>query len=260
MNLPETNKSLGQHWLTDVEVLDGICELAGVSADDTVLEVGPGAGTLTDHLSKRAQKVIAVEYDTHLVPSLRKKYEGSNVDIIADDILRFDLRSMPAGYKVVANIPYYLTSNLVRTLLESENPPESITLLIQKEVAERIAAESGQMSVLAVSVQFYCQVEVGDVVPAAMFTPPPKVDSQVIKMTVRPEPLFKDVDSKKFFRLVKAGFSEKRKMLRSSLSGGLQIPKPEVEDLLAKAKINQNKRAQELSLQDWHQLYSNIDS
>lgn len=252
--LPLTKKHLGQHWLTDLPSLEYICELANVTANDTVLEVGPGAGTLTEVLAKKAGKVIAVEYDQQLALPLAARFAGSNVQIVPDDILQFDTTQLPQKYKVVANIPYYLTSHLLRRLLESTNPPHSLTLLVQKEVAERIAAKPGKMSVLSVSVQFYCQVELGDVVPAAMFTPPPKVDSQVIKLTYRATPLFKDVDAKVFFKLVKAGFSERRKKLRSSLAGGLQINKPEAEKLLDRASISPDARAQELSLDEWNAL------
>lgn len=255
-NLPFAKKSLGQHWLRDEFILDYIVDFAEVTGQDTVLEVGPGVGTLTAHLASKAHKVIAVEFDETLAGKLADTYRGSNVTVVQEDILKFDLRKLPNPYKVVANIPYYLTSNLVRVMLESENPPSHLVLLVQKEVAERIAAKPGSMSVLSVSVQFYCDTVLGDVVGADFFTPPPKVDSQVIKMVYRPQPLFPGVDSKVFFRLVKAGFSEKRKKLRSSLSGGLRIAKPEAETLLEKAGIDPNKRAQELSLTDWYALYT----
>ncbi len=225
-------------------------------AHDTVLEVGPGPGTLTAVLANHAGKVVAVEYDQTLALKLAARYGGTNVKVVPDDILQFDTSQLPAGYKVVANIPYYLTSNLLRVLLESANPPSSLTLLVQKEVAERIAAAPGKLSLLAVSVQFYCEVSLGEVVPAHLFTPPPKVDSQVIKLVYRHAPLFNDVDTTQFFRIVKAGFSERRKKLRSSLSGGLQMGKPEAEELLQKAGIDPNSRAQELSLEQWYALYN----
>ncbi len=250
-----TKKRLGQHWLSDRSTLEDIVDFANVSQPDTVLEVGPGLGTLTEHIKKRAGKVIAVEYDDELSLPLSAKYANTNVTVIPDDILQFDLGTLPKNYKVVANIPYYLTSNLLRRLLESKNPPLSMTMLVQKEVAERIAAKPGAMSVLAVSVQFYCDVTLGPVVQAHLFTPPPKVDSQVIKLDYRNKPLFENVDTKQFFDIVKAGFSERRKKLRSSLSGGLGIEKSQAEELLEKASIDPNKRAQELSLDEWKSLY-----
>ena len=156
----------------------------------------------------------------------------------------------------MANIPYYLTSNLLRVLSESPNPPAVIALLIQKEVAERVAAEPGDMSILSVTTQYYYQASLDMIVPAELFTPPPKVDSQIIKLVRRATPLFGDLDVPQYFRLVKAGFAQRRKKLRSSLSAGLHIEKSEVEKLLDQAGIDPNARPQELSLEQWHALYS----
>ena len=174
--------------------------------------------------------------------------------IVTEDILQFDLTKLPKGYKVVANIPYYLTSKLIRDLCESANPFSQAALLVQKEVAERVAAEPGALSILGVSTQFFCSVGLGPVVPAELFTPPPKVDSQILMLDYR-GPRFSDVDTTKYFQLIKAGFSERRKKLRSSLSGGLHISKQAASDLLEHAAINPDARAQELSLDDWHGLY-----
>jgi 16S rRNA (adenine1518-N6/adenine1519-N6)-dimethyltransferase len=158
----------------------------------------------------------------------------------------------------VANIPYYLTSNLLRVLAESANPPSIIALLVQKEVAERVAAEPGDMSLLSVSVQLNYTAELGQVVRAELFTPPPKVDSQIIKLVRRPAPLFEGLEYKQFFRVVKAGFSQRRKKLRSSLSAGLRISKPAVTELLEAAGVDPNARPQELSLEQWHAIYQQI--
>jgi 16S rRNA (adenine1518-N6/adenine1519-N6)-dimethyltransferase len=178
-----------------------------------------------------------------------------NLVVVSQDILSFDLSELPAGYKVVANIPYYLTSNLIRVLCESPTVFSDAALLIQKEVAERVVAKPGQMSLLSVSAQYYCEVALGSFVPARLFTPPPKVDSQVLELHRRPEPLFPDVDDKQFFRIVKAGFSQKRKTLVNSLSAGLSISKDQAREMLAAAKIAENTRAQALSLQQWYELY-----
>jgi 16S rRNA (adenine1518-N6/adenine1519-N6)-dimethyltransferase len=186
---------------------------------------------------------------------LPQRIQSSSLTVKQQDILSFDYTSLPADYKVVANIPYYLTSNLIRVLSETSNQPSVAVLLIQKEVAERVAAQPGAMSLLSVTAQFYWQTGVGPIIPAELFTPPPKVDSQILILERRPEPLFPDVDTTRFFRLVKAGFSERRKMLRSSLSGGMHISKPDAESLLKKAGIDPNLRAQALSLKDWHKLY-----
>lgn len=254
-----TKKSLGQHWLFDVDSLEAMTAAAEVRAADLVLEVGPGLGTLTEVLLKKDANIVAVEFDKELAKKLIIQGEtlsqGLSLKVVNEDILTFDLTSLPKNYKVCANIPYYLTSNLIRRLLESDNPPAVMALLIQKEVAERIATKPGEMSILAVATQFYAEVKLCELVPAELFTPPPKVDSQIIQIKRRESPLFPDVDTKQFFKLVRAGFSEKRKKLRSSLSGGLQISKLEADEFLKKANISPDARAQELSLEQWHNLY-----
>lgn len=260
MNSPTPNKSLGQHWLHDELSLTAMVEAGEVTPQDVVVEIGPGLGTLTTYLVQNAKQVIALEYDRNLARQLPARVKVDNLEVIHADCLTFDYSKLPSGYKVVANIPYYLTSNLLRTLSESSNPPSVIAFLVQKEVAERVAAVPGDMSLLSVSVQLYYQATLADLVPAILFTPPPKVDSQIIKLVRRPEPLFKDLDSEKFFRIVKAGFSQRRKKLRSSLSAGLRISKDQAEELLGAAGIDPGKRPQELSMQQWHQLYSHYDS
>lgn len=248
-------KSLGQHWLYDEATLQAICDSAEVGATDTVLEVGPGLGTLTAQLLQRAERVVAVEFDTTLAATLPAKFPGAALQVVEQDILSFDLGTLPSGYKVVANIPYYLTSNLIRVLCESPNPFSIAAILIQKEVAERVVAKPGQMSLLSVSAQFYCEASLGVFVGKELFTPPPKVDSQVLVLKRRLEPLFEGVDTKQFFRIVKAGFSQKRKTLVNSLSGGLAISKDEARSLCDAADIPSNQRAQALSLEDWYALY-----
>jgi 16S rRNA (adenine1518-N6/adenine1519-N6)-dimethyltransferase len=155
----------------------------------------------------------------------------------------------------VANIPYYLTSNLLRILCEAPNHFSQAALLIQKEVAERVCAQPGDMSILSVSVQFYCQTSLGKLVPAALFTPPPKVDSQILQLTFRQQPLFPDVDVKLYFRIVKAGFAQRRKTLLNSLSSGLHLSRDDTTKLLEKSGISASTRAQNLSLDQWHDLY-----
>lgn len=259
-------KSLGQHWLHDAPTLDAIVTAAGVQAGDAVLEVGPGLGTLTLRLLHRGASVTAVEFDATLAAGLLRNLENleggaidpaiiNNLTVVQRDILQFDLTTLPSGYKVVANIPYYLTSNLIRVLCESSNPFSTAAILIQKEVAERVAAEPGDTSILSVSAQYYCEVSLSTVVPAALFTPPPKVDSQVLVLRRRMRPLFAEVDTRTFFHLVKAGFSQKRKTLVNALSGGLAISKEDARQLLTTAGIPENTRAQALSLDDWHKLY-----
>ncbi len=246
------NKNLGQHWLYDEIVLEAVADSAQVESGDCVLEIGPGLGTLTKILLEKGATVIAVEKDEALASRLKK---SQSLTVVESDILQFDLTELPAGYKVAANIPYYLTSPLIRKLLESENQPAAIGLLIQKEVAERIVAKPGAMSILSVSVQYYADVSLGAVVPADLFDPPPKVDSQIISIKPNDQPAF-EANPEKLFRLVKAGFGEKRKKLHNSLSGGLQLDKEITRKLLDKAQLDPNIRAQELSIYDWERLYN----
>ncbi len=247
-------KSLGQHWLKDRDVLVGIAEEAGISSDDTVLEIGPGLGTLTSELLRRAKKVVAVELDSELAAKLPGQFPGKELEVVNQDILSFDLRTLPKDYVVVANVPYYITSKIIKALTTATNKPRTIVLLIQKEVAERLVATPGDMSILAISAQIYAETYLGDVVPAALFTPPPKVDSQVVILQVRPTALVSDQDEKEFFRVVKAGFVAKRKKLRSSLSSGLRMSKEQVDELLVPLGISPDDRAEDLSIQNWIDL------
>lgn len=248
------NKSLGQHWLHDRGILEAIAELAELQPHDTVLEIGPGLGTLTSELLRRADSVTAVEFDPELARKLPGQFPGKNLSVIHDDILQFALDELPVGYKVVANVPYYITSKIVEKLMTAKNKPAIAVLLVQKEVAERIAAKPGDMSILAVSAQIFAEAELGVEVPKAYFTPPPKVDSQVVILRTRPEPLVPAEDERALFRVVKAGFSAKRKKLRSSISAGLAISKPAAEELLRHASINPDSRAEDLSIDDWLRL------
>ena len=251
----EAKKSLGQHWLHDSLSLEAMCVAADIQQGDTVLEIGPGTGELTEKLLNYGAHVIALEIDERLHDELRQRFrQQSSFQLVAGDIRTYDLTQLPTSYKIAANIPYYLTSHLLRILSESPHPPDRAALLVQKEVAERVVADPGDMSLLSVTMQFYWQVSLGAVVPKSLFVPPPKVDSQVLVLERRTEPLFA-VDVQLFFRLVKAGYSARRKKLRSSLAGGLCLGKPAVEQLLKSVDISADVRAQELSLEQWHQLY-----
>jgi len=254
-----TKKSLGQHWLQDQTSLVAMCQATAVSKEDTVLEIGPGPGALTAQLVQRAKQVIAVEFDEALARDLPKRVPATNLTVVHQDIMRFDLGQLPPNYKIAANIPYYLTSNLLRLLCETPNHFSQAALLIQKEVAERVCAQPGDTSLLSVSVQFYCQTSLGVVVPAKLFTPPPKVDSQILKLTYRNKPLFPGVDPKHFFRIVKAGFSQRRKTLLNSLSAGLHLSREETIALLQAASIPPATRAQSLSLEQWAALYQHAN-
>ena len=257
------NKSLGQHWLHDRDILASIAAAAELKPSDTVLEIGPGLGTLTSELLRSKAAVEAVEFDPELARKLPGQFPGKKLDVTNQDILQYDLSKLPTGYKVVANVPYYITSKIVQKLMTSSNRPVISVLLVQKEVAERIAAEPGDMSVLALSAQIYAEAELGPLVGAEYFTPPPKVDSQVVILRARQSPLITKADEKLFFRLVKAGFSAKRKKLRSSLSGGLAISKPLAEKILERAGLSPDSRAEDLAVADWNKLlaaYSQINS
>lgn len=247
-------KELGQHWLTDRLILSAIADAAEIEQKDTVLEIGPGLGTLTSELLKRAWKVVAVEFDRDLASKLPGQFPGKNLIVMNEDILSYDLSTLPANYVVVANVPYYITSKIVQKLMTAENKPRIAVLLVQKEVAQRIAAEPGDMSILAISAQVYAQAQLGIEVPKQYFTPPPKVDSQVVILKTREVPLVAPEDEKAFFRMVKAGFSAKRKKLRSSLAAGLGMEKTEAETLLTSKDISPGLRAEDLSIEQWKLL------
>lgn len=246
------DKTLGQHWLFDEATLSRIVELAELDSSSTVLEIGPGLGTLTKKLLATEANVVAVEFDERLIVELKRVYSSPNFRLLQADIREFDLTSLPKGYIVCANIPYYLTSYILRSLSESSNRPKRAILLVQKEVAERVAAEQGNHSILSIAVQIYAEATTHDLVPAKYFSPPPKVDSQLLKLTYYDAP--KVDNPEQVMSMVRAGFSSPRKKLRSSLSAGLQIEVSEADTLLDKATIDSSRRAQTLTIAEWEQL------
>lgn len=248
-------KSLGQHWLYDKAVLQRMVSAGEITENDTVLEVGPGQGTLTEYVCEAACEVIAVEADEELAGQLPDRITSDNLSVVTGDILTYDFTRLPEGYKMVGNIPYYLTSRLLRVVYDGNNPPVVASLLVQKEVAERVAALPGDMSLLAVSVQYFADPVMLDVVPKELFTPVPQVDSAILQIRLRPQPYF-SANTETFFRLVKAGFSERRKKLANALSGGLRIDKQQAIDVLQESGIGTEVRAQELSLDQWQVLYT----
>ncbi len=249
-----TNKALGQHWLKDRYILSEIAEAAHIKDADTVLEIGPGLGTLTSELLARAEQVIAVEFDSELARKLPGQFPGKNLTVKNEDILQFDLSDLPRDYVVAANVPYYITSKIVKKLMTADNPPRISVLLVQKEVAERIVAGPGDMSILAISAQVFAEASLGVEAPKEFFTPPPKVDSQAVILETRDAPLVESEHQAEFFRVVKAGFAEKRKKLRSSLAGGFHLSKPATDEWLKRAGISVEARAQELSIDQWERL------
>ena len=256
-------KRLGQNFITDRQILNRIVAAADLTSGDTVLEVGAGLGTLTQALAERAGRVVAVELDDGLVSILREQVAHlPNVEIIHGDVLRIPRHGFPnLGYKLVANLPYYITSAVLRHFLEQEPKPQIMVVTVQREVAERIVAKPGKMSLLAVSVQLYGTPRIACRIPAGAFYPRPKVDSAVVRIDVAEEPVValgrgdgESGDARAFFRVVRAGFSQKRKTLRNSLSGGLRLPPAEVEDALNAVDIDPRRRAQTLSLDEWGNL------
>ena len=272
-------KSLGQNFLVDDAALDRIVAAAEISTRDWILEIGPGLGTLTRRLAQSAGRVVAVEIDQNLIPPLRLALTGhSNVDIVHGDILQLDPSAlMQRGpearsarpqaeittsrpdhpttrlpdYKVVANLPYYITSAVIRRLLEAEMRPSLLILTMQLEVAQRILAAPGDLSVLAVSVQFYGRPALVTRINAGSFYPAPKVDSAVVRIDVHPQPPVAVGDVDRFFAVVKAGFGQKRKQIHNALKAGLAVPPETITAALAQANVDPKRRAETLTLQDW---------
>ena len=251
------NKKLGQNFLQDPFALAAITSAAEIQSTDTVLEIGPGLGSLTRYLAEAAQQVVAVEIDREMLPPLKAvTSDYDNINIIQGDILKLSPKELiqKPDYLVVANIPYYITSAIIRHLLENELKPRRIVLTIQKEVATRICAEPGDMSLLALSVQVYGNPHIAKRIPAGAFFPAPKVDSAVLCVDIYPTPKINPDTLDTFFKLIKAGFSQKRKTLRNSLSAGLHISPQDAEALLKNANIDQRRRAETLSIDEWQIL------
>jgi len=256
-------KGLGQNFLADPAALERIAAAADLSSHDLVVEVGAGAGTLTRLLSEQAGRVLALELDEQLVELLREQFAGvRNVEIIPGDVLRFDAAELAhRGYKVVGNLPYYITSAVLRHFLEKRPRPELVVVTVQREVAERIVAAPGQMSLLAVSVQFYGRPRIVARIPAGAFYPVPKVDSSVVRIDVGEQlavELGEGIDEARFFRVVRAGFSQKRKMLRNSLSAGLGLAPAVAAESLEEAGVDPKRRAETLSLEEWARVMQTL--
>jgi 16S rRNA (adenine1518-N6/adenine1519-N6)-dimethyltransferase len=248
------HKGLGQNFLQDPLALQEIASAAEIQPTDTVLEIGPGLGSLTRYLAVAAKEVVAVELDQNLLPPLNAVLTSyPNVRLIHGDILKLSPEDLitEKDYLVVANIPYYITSAVIRHLLEAQVKPRRIALTVQKEVAERICAKPGDMSLLALSVQVYGKPRIAARIPAGAFFPAPKVDSAVLCVDIYSSPLIKPELLNIFFKLIKAGFSQKRKTLRNSLSSGLHISPTDAADLLTHAGIDPPRRAETLSIEEW---------
>jgi len=257
------NKSLGQNFLVDESALQRVVEAADIQPGEEVLEIGAGLGGLTRLLAVKARRVVAVELDGRLIPPLKEVLATfSNVQVVEGDILGLDpldlMKETDTGqvstYLVVANIPYYITSALMRHLLEADQPPQRLVLTVQREVAERMCAKPGEMSLLSLSVQVYGKPEVIMRINASAFYPPPKVDSAVVRVDLYHNPVIPGFLLNNFFRLAKAGFHQKRKTLRNALAGGMHWSPQQAEAVLSAAGIDWNRRAQTLYLEEWRRL------
>jgi 16S rRNA (adenine1518-N6/adenine1519-N6)-dimethyltransferase len=250
------SKGLGQNFLVEDGVLRKVVQAADITPEDEVLEIGPGLGSLTRYLAYIAHRVVAVELDRKMIAPLAHVLSPyDNVEIIQGDILEQDLATLftKSGYLVVANIPYYITSAVIRHLLETEYKPQRVVLTIQKEVAQRVCAQETR-NLLALSVQVYGTPTIAARVPAGAFFPRPNVDSAVLRVDLYPEPLIPSHELDLFFRLAKAGFAQKRKTLRNALSAGMQMPKADVETRLTAVDIDAGRRAETLDLEEWKRL------
>jgi 16S rRNA (adenine1518-N6/adenine1519-N6)-dimethyltransferase len=260
-------KGLGQHFLVDDAVLQKIVETADLHPDDTVIEVGPGLGILTSELARRAGWVIAIELDNTLADILQKTLPYDNTVILNENVLGVDTQLLLehraprfptslTGYKVVANLPYYITSPVLRHFLEAPVKPSAMVVMVQREVAGVITAGDGERTLLSVAVQFYGKPSIVTIVPAAAFYPPPDVDSAVVKIDVYPHSPYDVADPDGFFKLVKAGFTAARKQIANSLTQGLAIDKTDVKLMLAAAGIDGQRRAETLTIQEWADLWN----
>ena len=266
----QARKGLGQHFLIDEGVLKLITLAAELIPTDVIMEIGPGLGVLTKELARQGGWVVTIELDSKLAAILKQTLASfNNVTIINEDILQIDPATLlqeqkasfplvigsPFSYKVVANLPYYITSPVLRHFLEASLKPQIIVVMVQKEVAEAIVAKPGQMSMLSISVQFYGEPAIISYVPAQCFYPAPEVDSAILKIRLYSQPPLEVTDKESFFRVVRAGFSAPRKQIANSLAQGLELPKAECLSLLAKTSIVPQRRAETLTLDEWAKLW-----
>ncbi|MDD5605991.1 MAG: 16S rRNA (adenine(1518)-N(6)/adenine(1519)-N(6))-dimethyltransferase RsmA [Patescibacteria group bacterium] len=267
------HKSLGQNFLIDPEVLDEILCAAQLSKNDFVVEVGPGFGVLTLPVADAAGRVLAIETDKKILQILKALSSGyTNIDILPANVLKLESRQLyeryrlwrkarnkTTQYKLVSNLPYYITSSILKQFLETEFRPSLLVVMVQKEVAERIVAKEGERSILSVSVQFFGKPEIVRIVPKTSFWPKPEVDSAILKIVPYPELPHNVDDIKLFFRVVKAGFGERRKQLHNALSGGLGVDDTVMQKVLKENRINPKHRAQDLSIDQWVKLYHALE-
>jgi len=259
---------MGQNFLVSEEVVDEILSIAEIEKTDIVVEIGPGLGVMTYELAKKSKKVIAIEKDKIFAAILKRNAELDsashsrdpetssglhNVEIVNEDVLKFNFEKIQGPYKIVANIPYYLTSHLIQILLAQKNKPSRMVLMVQKEVGERLVAEAGELSLLGISVQAFADVAIAALVPKKNFWPQPQVDSCVVVIEPK-QKLPEGIDQNLFFRLLKIAFAGKRKQIHNTLANGFKLPSSEIENILHEAKIDAKARPQELRIEDWVRL------
>ncbi len=252
------NKAFGQNFLIDRNVLTQIGEAAELGQQDQVLEVGAGMGVLTRELARQVRRVVAVELEKNMLALLEETtHQYANVELMARNMLYVDPQEIFGGesYKLVANLPYYITAPTFRHFLESSNPPRLLVVMVQYEVARRIAAEPGDLSMLGVSVQFYGRPRIVARVPAQAFYPAPKVESAILRVDINETAPLLPQERDTFFRIVQAGFSEKRKQLHNSLAHGLHRKDEEIREWLGSAQIEAHRRAETLSIEEWLRLW-----
>ena len=257
-------KSLGQNFLVDGRVRSKIVGAADISSDDTIVEIGPGRGFLTKALAERAGRVVGVELDKGLVPRLQETFANSGqVEIAHGDARTIDIDSLLGGaseYKVVANLPYYAATPIVRRFLEARHKPTTLVVMVQREVGQEMTASPGKMGILSVATQVYGSPRIVATVPSKAFRPSPNVTSAVVRIDTYAEPAVKFDSAEKFFTLVRAGFSAPRKQIHNSLKNGLEVGPEQVMALLKNAGISPTRRAQTLSIDEWGDLHSEFTS
>lgn len=255
------NKRLGQNFLVSEKILKNIVGEANLSSQDIILEVGPGLGILTDELKFKVKQVVAIEKDRKLAGYLLKKYKNTNVKIVNADVLEYDLSRFEGSYKIVANLPYQISSVFINKIITSKNQPTMMMLMLQKEVAQRIAAKAGnaKRGILSVLAQLVADIEIVEYVQKQNFYPMPDVDSAVVRFAFHNNKYSKYIDNKSFSRLVKIGFSQKRRQIHHPLSAGLQINNASIKQWLEENGIDPSNRAEDLTNDDWIGLLKTID-
>ena len=261
------SKSLGQNFLIDKNIIDQIVDESYITEDDLVIEIGPGVGVITAEAAKQAKKVVTIEIDKSLIPILEETLaQYDNVTVVNKDILKTDLKELieehgtGGGVKIIGNLPYYITTPIIMKILEEDVSVDSITIMMQKEVADRINAKPGSKNYggLSVAVQYYCTVEKIATAPKGAFVPSPKVDSAVLRLDVRKERPVKVLDEKIFFQCIKSGFEQRRKTLGNSLTGTAGLAKDQIRQVLEDAGIEANRRIETLDLQELADLANSM--